>query len=144
MPVGAQGAGNGRKAGAGSLVTDNSGNGAGGAGNGDATGTQPCGYVEFADPHGSRYDAATGGYWVDVQMTVHFPDRHTESLLLDYAWYYSNAATNPWSPQNVDDPNFPTKFQAPPPAKRAGEGALVQYVIAHSTADGRTLLKDCP
>jgi hypothetical protein len=144
VPVGAQAAGSGNNAGAGSRGTSNSGGGAGGSGNGTATGAQPCGFVEFADPHGSQYDATTGGYWVDVQMTVHFPDRHTESLLLDYAWYYPNAAANPWSSQNLDDPNFPTKFQPPPPAKRAGEGPLVQYVIAHSTPDGRTLLKDCP
>ncbi len=137
VPTGAGGAAAGSDAGAGS--------GAGGStGSGGAGTAQPCGYVEFSDPNGSRHDAKTGGYWVDVAMTVHFPDRHAESLLLDYAWYFPNAASNPWSQQNLDDPNFPTKFQGPPPAKRAGEPPLVQYVIAHSTGDGLTLLKGCP
>lgn len=137
VPVGAQGSAAGNAAG--------SGNGAGGAGGSDAAnGAQPCGYVEFADPNGSQYDPKTGGYSVDVAMTVHFPNRRTESLLLDYPWFYPDAASNPWSKQNFDDPNFPTRFQSPPPEKRASEPQLVQYVIAHSTADGLTLLKSCP
>jgi hypothetical protein len=137
LSVGAQGAGSGNDAG--------SGGARGGTGNGGRAGaTQPCGFVEFSDPHGSRYDAKAGGYWVDVVMTVHFPDRHTESLMLDYAWFYPNAASNPWSQQNLDDPNFPTGFQSPPPDKRPDEPALVQYVIAHSNGEGLTLLKNCP
>jgi len=100
--------------------------------------------VEFSDPHGSRYDEKTGGYWVDVAMTVHYSDGGTESLQLDYPWFYPNAAANPWSQQNLDDPNFPTRFQSPPPNKRASEPPLVRYVIAHSTSDGLTLLKSCP
>lgn len=134
IPAGAHGAGTGRGLGAGGLGGGASGSGA----------AQPCGYVEFSDPHGVRHDAQTGGDWVEVEMTVHFPNRGAESLLLDYSWYYPNAATDPWAQQNLDDPNFPTKFQNPPPGQRAGEPALVQYVIAHSSPDGRTLLKDCP
>ena len=98
----------------------------------------------ISDPNGSRYDPKNGGYWVDVAMTVHFSDRRTESLLLDYAWFYPNSASNPWAQENLDDPNFPTRFQSPPPGKRASEPPLVQYVIAHSTGDGLTLLKSCP
>ncbi len=100
--------------------------------------------MEFSDPNGSRYDPNNGGYWVDVAMTVHFADRRTESLLLDYAWFYPNSASNPWAQQNLDDPNFPTRFQSPPPGKRASEPPLVLYVIAHSNGDGLTLLKSCP
>jgi len=135
IPTGGQDAGAGHGAGAGST---GSGSGAGGGG------AQPCGYVEFSNPRGVRYDPATGGSWVDVEMTVHFPDGHTEMLQLDYAWYYASAAADPWSPQNLDDPNFPTRFQFPPPAKRASEPLPVQYVIVHSSSDGRTFLKTCP
>ena len=146
MPVGAQSAGAARAPGAGSTGSGGTGSGAGsgGSGSGTADATQPCGYVEFSDPHGSHYDPNAGGYWVDIEMTVDFPDGHTESLMLDYPWYYRSAASNPWSPQNLDNPDFATRFQSPPPAKRAGEPALVQYVIAHSTADGLTRLRTCP
>lgn len=137
----------GERSGSGSSSGNGTGNGSGGAngnGSGSGGGAQPCGFVEFSDPHGSRYDAGIGAYVVDVSMTVHFPDRHTEVLELDYPWLYPNAASNPWSAQNLDDPNFPTRFQSPPPSKRAAEPRLVQYVIAHSTSAGLTLLKNCP
>jgi hypothetical protein len=122
------------------------GNGAGlqGNGTGAASGDEPCGFVEFSDPHGSQFDRRTGGFWVDVRMSVHFADGSSQSLLLDYPWYYPNEAANPWSDQNLHDPNFPTRFQSPPSAKTSGEPELVQYVIHHSTPDGMTLLKDCP
>lgn len=145
IPAGGQGAGAGDRSGAGSLGAGNAtGNGAGGNGNGAAAGNEPCGFVEFSDPHGSRFDPNTRGFWVDIRMTVHFPDGAADSLVLDYPWYYPNEASNPWSDRNLQDPNFPTTFQAPPPDKRASEPAIVQYVISHTRAGGYTLLKDCP
>src|SRR5580704_14066136 len=92
-------------------------------GDGEAapSGNAPCGFVTFSDPHGSQ-----------------------QSLILDYPWYYPSEATNPWSDQNLKDPNFPTRFQPPPPEKSAAEPQLVKYVIAHSTPEGLTLLRDCP
>lgn len=146
VPVGAQGAGAGNAFGAGSVGRGGAGNGGGssGTGSGSLAAPRACGYVEFSDPRGSHYDAAAGGYWVDVEMTVRFANGATQSLLLDYPWFYPNAAANPWSEQNLDDPGFPTRFQAPPPDKLATEPALVAYVIAHSTRDGLTLLRDCP
>jgi hypothetical protein len=146
IPVGAQGAGAGNRSGAGSLGNGTAGNGAGnsGSGNGPAAGSEPCGFVEFSDPHGSRYDPRTHGFWVDIRMSVHFPDGRTESILLDYPWYYTGEASNPWSRGNLNDPGFPTTFQAPPPDKLPNEPPLVQYVIGHSTKEGFTLLRDCP
>lgn len=122
------------------------GSGAGiqGNGTGAASGDEPCGFVEFSDPHGSQFDRHTGGFWVDIRMSVHFADGSSQSLLLDYPWYYPNEAANPWSDQNLHDPNFPTRFQLPPSAKTSGEPELVRYVMHHSTPDGMTLLKDCP
>jgi hypothetical protein len=145
IPVGAQGAGAGSRSGAGSLGNGSggSGTGAGGNGSGAGGGNEPCGYVEFSDPNGTRADAATGGWYVDVSMSVHFADGRNESLMLDYPWYYRTEAANPWSRQNVGDPDFPTTFQFPPPDKRAGEPPLVQYVMAHTTPGGYTRLKDC-
>jgi hypothetical protein len=122
------------------------GTGAGmqGSGTAAASGDEPCGFVEFSDPHGSQFDRHTGGFWVDIRMSVHFADGSSQSVLLDYPWYYPNEAANPWSDQNLRDPNFPTRFQTPPPNKRDEESPLVQYVMTHSTPEGLTLLRDCP
>ncbi len=122
------------------------GTGAGGESpaNGAASGEQPCGFVTFSDPHGSHFDAQTRGFWVDIRMSVHFADGSSQSVILDYPWYYASEAANPWSDANLRDPSFPTRFQTPPPSKVGGEPPLVQYVVAHSTPDGMTLLRDCP
>ena len=77
-------------------------------------------------------------------MSVHFADGSMQALLLDYPWYYPTEAANPWSDQNLRDPNFPTRFQPPPGERRAAEPPLVQYVIEHSTPDGMTVLRECP
>jgi hypothetical protein len=120
------------------------GSGVQGSGTGAATGTEPCGFVEFSDPHGSQYDSRSRGFYVDIRMSVHFADGSAQSLILDYPWYYSSEAANPWSDQNLKDPGFPTRFQPPPIDKIESEPQLVRYVVEHSTADGMTLLKDCP
>lgn len=127
-------------------ATAGTGDAGGNAGNGtgSATGTEPCGFVEFSDPHGSRFEPRTRGFYVDIRMSVHFADGSTQSLILDYPWYYPSEAANPWSSQNLRDPNFPTRFQRPPADKIAEEPELVRYVMQHSTADGLTLLSDCP
>jgi hypothetical protein len=141
IPVGGQGAGAGKASGAGSLGSGGAGTGAGaeGSGSGAAAATEPCGFVTFMDPHGAQYDRQTHGFWVDVQMSVHFPDGHSQTMLLDYPWYYPSANANPFENQNA-----PMLFQWPPPALRAGEPPLVQYVMQHSAPPGITLLKDCP
>jgi hypothetical protein len=126
--------------------TGNASDGAGSAGNGTGAtaGEQPCGFVTFSDPHGSAYDTRTHGFWVDIRMSVRFADGTSQSLILDYPWYYASEAANPWSDRNLKDPGFPTRFQAPPSEKLASEPALVQYVMHHSTPEGLTLLGDCP
>jgi hypothetical protein len=120
------------------------GSGSQGTGNGATSRDEPCGFVTFSDPHGSQYDPRTHGFWVDIRMSVHFADGTAQSMILDYPWYYTSEAANPWSDQNVKDPSFPTRFQPPPAGKIASEPPLVQYVVAHSTEDGLTLLRDCP
>lgn len=141
-PAGGQGAGSGSRTGEGGDRGSSSGGGTGG--NGTGGGTQPCGFVTFSDPDGSRYDTSTGGFYVDISMTVHFSNGGTSSVTLDYPWYYPSESANPWSNRNRDNPNFPTTFQQPPLEKRDAEPPLVRYVIAHTSTDGYTLLKDCP
>lgn len=140
-PSGGSGAGSGPQSGIGGGGTSGSGGDRGGNG---AGGAQPCGFVTFSDPEGSRYDAATGGFYVTIAMTVHYSNGGTASIALDYQWYYPSEAANPWSRRNRDDPNFPTTFQQPPPEKRDAEPGLVRYVMEHTSADGYTLLKECP
>ena len=64
LPVGGQGAGAGNKTGAGSVGNGVAGNGAGnaGSGNGAAGGNEPCGFVDFSDPHGSRSIREPAGF----------------------------------------------------------------------------------
>lgn len=133
-------------AGSGAAGAPGSGAGSGirGDGTGAADGDEPCGLVTFSDPHGSHYDPRTHGFYVDIRMSVHFADGSAQSMVLDYPWYYPSEAANPWSDQNLKDPGFPTRFQPPPVEKAATEPPLVHYVAQHSTADGMTLLRDCP
>jgi hypothetical protein len=140
----AAGGGNGHAIVASAGTGTNASAGAAGDATAPASDTRPCGFVTFSDPHGSQYDSGTHGFWVDIRMAVRFSDGSTQSMILDYPWYYPNEAANPWSDANLHDPNFPTRFQKPPLEKAAGEPPLVQYVVTHSTADGLTLLRDCP
>jgi hypothetical protein len=135
-PDSGAGAGAGDAAGAGS--PGDGGNGTGSGGN------EPCGAVIFSNPHGSRYDAATHGFFVDIRMSVRFPDGHAESSILDYPFYYPSEAADPWSDRNRTNPGVPTLMQRPPAEKAAGEPPLVRYVLQHTAADGFTLLRDCP
>ena len=145
LPVGGRGAGAGVNSGAGSLGNGGNGPGTGtsGSGSGASSGSEPCGFVTFQPERGSLYDPRTGGFWVDIRMSVRFPDGRSDSIMLDYPFYYPNEASNPWSEQNLGDRSS-IPFQFPPPEKRADEPPLVQYVVAHTTAEGYTLLKDCP
>ena len=134
----------GTAAGSGTAAGTGSGNGTTGTGGSVATGTEPCGFVEFSDPHGSAFDPRTRGFYVDIRMRVHFADGSSQSLVLDYPWYYASESVNPWSGENLRDPNFPTRFQPPPQSKLGNEPELVRYVMEHSTTEGLTLLRDCP
>ncbi|HEY3675166.1 MAG TPA: hypothetical protein VGK84_04175, partial [Candidatus Tumulicola sp.] len=92
-PAGGHGAGSGSHNGPGG--DSGTGNGGGTGGNGAGGGAQPCGFVTFSDPNGSRYDKSTGGFYVDISMTVHFSNGGTSSLMLDYPWYYPSESANP-------------------------------------------------
>ncbi|MGZ3522686.1 MAG: hypothetical protein ACXVAG_17150 [Vulcanimicrobiaceae bacterium] len=148
VPTGGQGASTSQGiARTGGIGTGGSGTGAGGNGNGTGgapASNEPCGFVEFIPTGENQYDRATGGFFENIRMTVHFPDHSLQSVDLDYPWYYVSDAADPWSEQNLKNPNFPVTFQSPPPNKAGQEPDLVQYVMRHSSADGYTKLKDCP
>jgi hypothetical protein len=130
-----EGSGAGDKTGAGS--PGDGGTGTGGGAN------EPCGEVTFTD-HGSRNDPATHAFFVTIRMSVNFPDGHSEATILDYPFYYPNAAIDPWSEQNRSNMDVPMLMQTPPPVLAPGEPPLVQYVVKHTAADGFTLMAPCP
>ncbi len=126
------------------------GGGTGGTGAGDGSGTgtvnadQPCGDVEFIPSDEPRYRGSTSSE--TIRATVRFPDGHTESAEFPYPWVYPDAAdTDPWSPRNVTNPDFPARAQLPPPgADTSRFPALIRYILTHTRANGTTVLQDCP
>ncbi len=138
-----QSAGAGRKSGAGSLGAGGTGSGAAstGSGSGASAGVTPCGYVNIIALQRER----VGGYVrVRVEISVRLSDGSAQIARLDYPFLYPNDIGDPFSPEHRNDPNYPVTFQTPPPELRATEPPLVQYVIAHSTPEGFTVLKPCP
>lgn len=123
------------------------GNGTGESGNGNGSGgapaaTEPCGEVWFEPNAQPTIDASTGRVWEHMSAIVHYPDATTQTVDLDYEWYFPSQSQDPFLPQNKNLPDPP--FQFPPLSQRASEPPVVQYIIAHSTPDGHTLLRDCP
>lgn len=146
VPTGGQGSGTSKKAKALNGGIGTGGTGTGESGTGSGTGGapaahEPCGYVEFMPTEQARVDAPTGRAWEYVALRVHFPDGTSDTVNLDYPFYYPNEADDPFLPGHQD---IPATFQFPPADKRGSEPPLVQYVIQHTTSDGYTLLKDCP
>jgi len=136
-------AGAGTRSGAGSLGSGGTGSGAAttGSGSGASAGVTPCGYVNIIALQRER----VGGYTrVRVEISVRLSDGSAQIARLDYPFLYPNDVGDPFSPAHLNDPHYPVTFQTPPPELRATEPPLVQYVIAHSTPEGFTVLKPCP
>ena len=146
VPTGGHGSGTSKNAKAATGGIGPGGTGTGESGTGQGTGGaplahEPCGYVDFEPSDNPIVDKATGRIWEHILMTVHFPDGTKQETDLDYLWYYPDQAQDPFMPQNKD---VPATFQFPPADKRPDEPPLVQYVIAHTSNDGFTTLRDCP
>lgn len=140
LPTGGEGAGAQRGTGAGSTsAQEGSGTGSGvaGAGNGAL-----CGAVDFQSTGVATYDAATGTYErSNIVATVYYADGTSERIPLDWTWRWKSEDDDPF---NTDE-DAPMLFQFPPADKLAGEPPAIQYIIAHTTRDGRTKLTDrCP
>jgi len=141
LPTGGQGAGAQNGVGAGSLSDVNgNGNGTGTAGNGN--GAAICGAVDFEASGLAHYDAQTGFYErSDIIATVYYADGSSQRIPLDWTWQYKSEADDPFDPAS----SAPMLFQFPPPDQIASEPPVIQYIIAHTTPDGRTRLNDqCP
>jgi hypothetical protein len=103
-----------------------------------------CGYIIFTPNRGA--DVQPGGEFYEyVTLQVHRADGKVEAEQLDYPWIYPNDAADPWSPKNrYGDNTMPVVFHFPPKDKLSRESALVQFVAAHTTKDGRSMLRECP
>ena len=144
IPMGAQGAGAGKRSGAGSLGSGGQGTGAGNAGTGEGAGEAPCGSVYFqsVDNQPPHFDRDSGFYIYDkIRMSVHMADGSVQDIVLDYPWRYKNEAGDPFIQGHSDVPMI---FEFPPKEMRAAEPPLVQYVMTHTTREGFTELNDCP
>ncbi len=118
------------------------GTGSGESGQGTGTGGapaahEPCGYVDFV-PYDTPTLDSSGHRWEHISLVVHFPDSTSQSIDLDYPFYYASSTADPFVPSNK---SLPALFQFPPAG--ASVPQLVQYVMDHTTADGYTKLKNC-
>ncbi len=118
--------------------------GTGGTGTAAVDADAPCGAVDFIPDQAPR--RAGGTAYETIRATVHFPDGHTASDVFPYVWVYPDATdTDPWSPRNLRDPDFPARAQLPPPgADLRRYPAVIRYIIEHTRADGTTVLQECP
>ena len=142
VPVGGHGAGTSKTATASTGGVGPGGTGTGESGQGTGTGgapaaSEPCGYVEF-EPNDAMTTDSAGHVWEHITMVVHFPDRSTQSVDLDYTFYYPSVSVDPFRITTTKT----ATFQFPPAG--SNNPALVQYVIDHTSPGGFTKLKDCP
>lgn len=143
VPTGGQGAGSSKTAKALTGGVGPGGTGSGESGQGTGTGGapaahEPCGYVDFV-PYDTPTLDSSGRRWEHISLVVHFPDSTSQSIDLDYPFYYASSTVDPFVPANK---SLPALFQFPPAGKSVPQ--LVQYVMDHTTADGYTKLKNCP
>ena len=139
-PVQSAGAGQAR-VGSPGLGSSGTGSGTAGSGNGSG-GNVPCGYVAFQNIPPDHLNS-NGGIDVNILMTVHFPDGKAASTRLDYPFHYPDEASNPFSASNMSRA-MKIPLQRPPADRAGNEPPLVAYVLAHTNADGYTLLQTCP
>jgi len=142
IPTGGEGAGAQNGANAGSLsATNGNGTGAGSAGAANGSGALPCGAIDFEARGIAEFDAGTGYYERNnIMATVYYTDGSYQRIALDWTWRYKSEEQDPFANDAA-----PMLFQFPPAAQRASEPAVVQYIIAHTSAAGRAnLAEDCP
>jgi hypothetical protein len=146
-PAAAGGSGIAIAAGSGSGTGSGNGIGSGDSGTGatvNADTAAPCGTDDLipyeAPDHNGRIT------YEHIRATVTYPDGHTESAEFPYRWSYADPADDPWSPHNMNDPNFPTKVQMPPEgADETRFPEVIRYILDHTRREtGRTTLQECP
>lgn len=137
------GAGPGEGDGAGAGNAGGTGNGTGGTGSGTVNADAPCGSVDLIPFQSPDHVGSTT--FEHVNATVTFPDGHQQSDDFPYRWSYTDAAADPWSAQNMPNPNFITRVQLPPPGTNTSRfPELIRYILDHTRADGTTILQECP
>ncbi len=139
IPTGGQAAGAQNGQDVGSLSSVN-GNGSGTGNNGHGDGSAICGAVDFESTGLARYDPQNDDYErSNIIATVYYADGSSERIPLDWIWRYKSEDVDPFAS------SVPLLFQFPPKVQRVSEPSVVQYIMAHTTADGRTRLNgNCP
>jgi hypothetical protein len=109
----------------------------------DRAPVEPCGYVSFVPAGPPR--VVSGTFYERVKAMVVFSDGHAETAEFPYYWVYPNGEqTDPWSSTNMRRPDFTTTMQSPPPGTDTKTFApVLQYVLAHTGANGYTNLREC-
>lgn len=102
-----------------------------------AAAPQRCGYVEFIPIAQPRFDRS-GQVFERIAIRIRYNDGTAATQNLDYEFSYPKKELDPFINPSLPDPFF----QFPPKALAAKEPPLVQLVILHSDAQGRTKL--CP
>jgi len=146
-PVAAGGSGTSIAAGIGAGSGSGNGTGAGDSGTGadvNVNASAPCGFddlIPFEAP--DRNGTIT---YEHIRATVTYPDGHTESAEFPYRWSYRDPSDDPWSPHNMNDPNFPTRVQMPPEgADESRFPEVIRYILDHTRREtGTTTLQECP
>jgi hypothetical protein len=117
--------------------------GTGGTGSGDVNADAPCGSVDLVPFEAPDHSGSVT--YEHVRATVTFPDGHTQSDEFPYHWSYTDPADDPWSAQNLPNPNFTTRVQAPPPGTNVSRyPETIRYILDHTRSDGTTVLQECP
>ncbi len=111
-----------------------------GVGDGD---NAPCGFVEFKPLRRAPYH---GKRRVWVEITIHL--RNGENVVDNLGWpfVYAGDADDPWSRRNINNPEFVTVMQLPPPGYDLAAKQLPATVLAvrETGPDGYTTLAPCP
>lgn len=143
--VGGAGTGTGALAGAGGGAggTGGTGTGEAGTGTGAEAATAPCGYVDLTRFGPIKY--RDGVFYVSIRATIHLMNGEARTAPFPYQFIYKTDAEDPFSEQNRNNPNIEALVQPPPPGfDRADLDPVIQAVLAHTGADGRTDLAPCP
>jgi hypothetical protein len=121
------------------------GSGVGGSGRGNAgdASAAPCGFVEFKP---LRQESKGGKLYIWVQILVHLRNGETAVDDLHWPFVYAGDADNPWSKQNIRNPDFQTVMRLPPPDfnLEAEQEPATVLAVRQTGPDGFTSLEPCP
>jgi hypothetical protein len=102
-----------------------------------------CAIVEFR-PSGAARNVR-GTVYETIYADVTFRDGHHERAKFPYDWAYpNNGEADPWSSENLRNEKSDVTLQRPlPDTDVTTYPTLIQYLLKHTAADGKTDLRAC-